>query len=459
MLLAMAALIVFGVLATRNIGQAADRYVVLISVDGLAATYLNDPRAPLPTLRKLMRIGSSAEGMITSFPSVTWPSHISLITGATPAKHGVIGNSVLDRATGKQITYIGDATFTKDECVRVPTLYDAVSNAGMKTASIIWPACNGAKTLNWMIPDSNQERLHRKYTTPGLAQELDRAGISISQLGRWGWGHAYSPMRDATYTRVAKYLLKKHQPNLLLLHLITPDHVEHAYGPHVDEAYWSVGNADDRIREIWETLQSPPLAGKSTLFIVSDHGFAPYSKLIKPNVVLRQQGLIEVDSKGKVAARRVWCHPSGGAAMIYIFDSPHRAQLMKRLKKSLAQIEGVAKVLGPSEFKRYGLPDPADNPQQADLMLSAKPGYSFSGGYSGIKTIQDVGSRKGAHGHLPEARYMHATFIAAGAGIKPGKKLKRISNLDVAPTIARLLGVKLPTADGRVLTEILQKEH
>ncbi len=275
--------------------SAGDRCVVLVSVDGLAASYFDDVRTPLPQLRALARRGARAEGMQTAFPSVTWPSHVSLITGAWPAKHGVIGNSVLNRKTFEKIAYIGDPVFTKDECVKTETLYDAAHRAGLKTASIIWPATNGADTLDWSIPDSNQQRIHDRFTTPGFADELDKAGISIRKLGKWGWDHKVAAMRDATYARVATYLLKKHQPDLLIVHLITPDAFEHDYGPHVEEAYWACGNADDRIREIWETLQTPELRDRSTLFVVSDHGFAEYTRSVQVNVFFRQLGLVTLD--------------------------------------------------------------------------------------------------------------------------------------------------------------------
>src|SRR5688572_32212742 len=88
--------------------KAADgpvKHVVLVSIDGLAASYLDDPRAELPTLRMLAKRGAVAKGMITSFPSVTWPSHTSLVTGVQPARHGVIGNSVLNRKLGRAVTY------------------------------------------------------------------------------------------------------------------------------------------------------------------------------------------------------------------------------------------------------------------------------------------------------------------------------------------------------------------
>src|SRR5438034_6354355 len=98
------------------------KHVVLVSVDGLAASYLDDPRAEMPTLRKLAKSGAVAKGMITSFPSVTWPSHTSLITGVQPARHGVIGNSVWSRKLDRPLTYIGDPELTKDEAIKVPTL-------------------------------------------------------------------------------------------------------------------------------------------------------------------------------------------------------------------------------------------------------------------------------------------------------------------------------------------------
>src|SRR5438034_7370900 len=120
--------LLFSVIVASAFGglHAADgppvRHVVLVSVDGLAASYLNDPRAEMPTLRKLAKSGAVAQGMITSFPSVTWPAHTSLITGVQPARHGVIGNSVWSRKLDRPLTYIGDPELTKDEAIKVPTL-------------------------------------------------------------------------------------------------------------------------------------------------------------------------------------------------------------------------------------------------------------------------------------------------------------------------------------------------
>jgi predicted AlkP superfamily pyrophosphatase or phosphodiesterase len=432
------------------------RHVVLVSVDGLAASYLSDPKAKLPTLRKLAAQGASAKGMLTSFPSVTWPSHTSLVTGVSPAHHGVIGNSVWDAKRNRSLTYIGDPELTKDQAIRVPTLYDAAFSAGLTTGSVIWPCCNGAKSLNWVIPDSNKPELHAKYTTPGFVDELAKAGIDISQLGEWGWSKDRSTDRDLVYTRVANYLLEKHGVNLLLVHLITPDGVEHAYGPHTREAYAAVAESDQRIAEIWATLQKLPLAGKSTLFVVSDHGFAPYEKFIKPNVVMKELGLIETDADRKVTKRDAWCVAQGGSAFIYILDETRRKEIARQLQEKFAALDGVTSLLEPAQFAKLGVASPDVNPEAPHLVLTTGPGYSFSDALTG-PSVESAGGLKGTHGHEPSPDYMHATFIAAGAGIKPGTKLDVIKNTDVAPTIARILGFDLRDVDGRVLEEIFAK--
>ncbi|HTN76241.1 MAG TPA: ectonucleotide pyrophosphatase/phosphodiesterase [Pirellulaceae bacterium] len=432
------------------------KHVVLVSIDGMGASYLNDPRADLPNLRALARQGAAATGMVTSFPSVTWPCHTSLITGVVPAKHGVIGNGVWNRELNRGITYIGDPTLTKEESIRVPTLYDAAHAQGLSCGSVIWPCCNGAKSLRWCIPDSNKPELHAKYTTPGFVEELSKADIDITKLGEWGWSKERSHDRDIVYTRVANYLLEKHRVNLLLVHLITPDGVEHNVGPHTREAYQAVHESDQRIGEIWQTLQGPELKGQAALFVVSDHGFAPYEKNIRPNARLRELGLITVDAADKVTERQAWCVSQGGSAFIYVLDKSRAAEIAKQLQKEFAAQPGVTSVLTPESFAKLGLPAPESNSEAPQLILTTGPGYSFADNVAGDVVI-DVGSQKGTHGHDPQPAHMHAMFVAAGAGIQPGVKLDVIQNVDVAPTIARLMGIPLKEVDGQVLEKILAK--
>src|SRR5262249_57257026 len=125
---------------------------------------------------------------------------------------------------------------------------------------------------------------------------------------------------------------------VVLAHLVTPAAVEYAYGPDTPEAYKVVNESDQRIGEIWSTLQEPPLAGRAALFVVSDHGFAPYEKFIRPNVVLRELGLIETDSKDKVTSRKAWSVTQGGSAFIYVLDAGQKAAITTQLKERLGKL-------------------------------------------------------------------------------------------------------------------------
>src|SRR5260221_8755637 len=184
---------------------ASERIVVLISVDGLAHYYFDDPKAEMPTIRQLAAEGARAEKMKCSMPTVTWPNHTTLVTGVNPGKHGVIGNSYLDRAKGTIVSLIPDPLFNKDEIVKTPTIYDVAKAAGLKTAAIIWPASRGAQTLDWTVPDVATDELFQGYATPSLLTEFKAAGIPSEKQGGW-WKTGQGQARDRGDARKLKFV-------------------------------------------------------------------------------------------------------------------------------------------------------------------------------------------------------------------------------------------------------------
>jgi hypothetical protein len=126
------------------------------------------------------------------------------------------------------------------------------------------------------------------------------------------------------------------------------------------------------------------------------------------------------------------------------------------LKTLFAGVEGVAEVLdATTEAHARGMPTPAENEAMGELILYPKAGYAFNGGAAGDIVNGPAVNYGGTHGYSSADPELDGIFIAQGAGIKIGVKLERVRNLDVAPTIARLLEVALPTADGRAMEEIL----
>jgi predicted AlkP superfamily pyrophosphatase or phosphodiesterase len=433
-------------------GRAAD-HVVLISVDGLAAYYLDDPKAPMPAIRGLAAEGARAQGMVGSFPTVTWPNHTTLVTGVECARHGVFGNSYFDRTKLEVVRFLPDPLFDKDEIVRSPTIYDAAHRAGLKTAGIIWPASRNAKTLDWTVPDCGTKELWDRYGTPSWMEELRREGIPVDMQETWcktGGG----VQRDWMYARMTAQVIRRHRPNLVLLHLVEADHVQHAKGPRTPDAYWAASYVDDRVRDVLEALEAAGIRGRTAVFVVSDHGFIGYTKTVNPNVRLKKDGLIRMEGE-KMAARQAYVVAQGGGAFVYVLDPARRAELVATLKSTLGGLEGVAAALDEGEFGRIGFAPPAGDPRLPDLVLSAKDGYSFSDKIAGDAVVEE-GPLKGSHGYLPDEPQMRATLVAAGAGIRRGARLGLVRSVDVAPTIARLLGLALDGADGRVLAEMLR---
>lgn len=437
----------FGALRADAAPSPANRIVVMISVDGLAGYYLDDPKAEMPNIRALAAAGARAASMKATTPTVTWPNHTTLVTGVAPAKHGVVGNNYFDRATGKRVVLIGDPVYDQEQIVKVPTLYDAARAAGLKSAAIRWPATRNAATLDWTIPVCRKKKLRQQYTTPSLLRECREAGLDLDKSSSEPDG------LDATCTAIFNLVLREHHPNLALLHIINVDHAEHEYGPRSNEAYAAVKLADQRVGEVWQELKQD-FPGRATLLVVSDHGFSPITRVVLPNVILRQAG-INQSSAGETRPA-VSVVPQGGAAFLYVAGEADRNAVLARVRKAFTGVEGVAKIIGVREFPKYGVADPQVDPHAPDLILFAQLGYSFGDTAAGDLPFKDKPERSGSHGHDPNLPELHATFVAWGAGIKPGARLGEISNLDVAPTIARLLGLRY-SADGKALTKILQR--
>jgi len=426
-----------------------DRTVVLMSVDGLASFYLNDPAAEIPTIRKLAAEGASAAGMTAVNPTVTWPNHTTLVTGVTPARHGVVGNNYLDRTSGNKITVIWDPDLNKDEIVKAPTIYDVAKAAGLKTAAVHWPASRGARSLDWAVPDCSKPELLAGFSTPVVLEEAKAAGIDIVNDDDGNpRRRTESTEEDRRFLDVFKLILSKHRPNLALFHVLAVDYTQHKEGPRSPKAYEALKAADDQVRQVWETLQKE-FPGKSTLIVVSDHGFSLNKTRIALNPIFQDAGLLEVVGD-RVTGGSVQIVPQGGSVLLYINDAANRAETEQRVRQAFAKVDGIDKIISSGEFADYGIGDPKHDPHAPDMVFFAKLGYYFGDTAAGKKA-----ESKGTHGHDSHLPDLRATFVAAGSGIKPGTKLGLINNTDVAPTAAKLLGVEMPGTEGKPLTDAL----
>ena len=433
---------------------ADDRLVVLISVDGFAHDYFDDPKAHIPTIRKLAAAGTRAKRMECSYPTVTWTNHTTLVTGVSPGKHGLIGNDYFDRATLKKVPFIPDPLFNKEEIVKSPTIYDLAKAAGMKTGAVCWPASRGAPTLDWTVPDVFDQELFEKYSTPALLAEARAAGIPFEKQMIWcKQGGEGKPMRDSMYARLASLIVEKHRPNLLLLHLVSVDSCEHSYGRNSPEAYWALNDSDNRVRDVVDAVAAAGLTDQTTFVVTTDHGFYNFTKTINLNVLLRKEGLLK-SLGSKVSSAQAYAMAEGGACFVYVLDQANRESIIASLKPKLQAMEGVSYVT--DKASDVGHQPASADPREPDLFLSAKDGYSFTDSLADNAEINSSDVVKGSHGHLASEPGLGGAFVISGKGIKTGLVLEAIQNLDVAPTIGEILGIEMKAVEGKVLREALK---
>jgi predicted AlkP superfamily pyrophosphatase or phosphodiesterase len=425
-------------------GQDRSAHVVLISLDGFTARALADPALPLPTLRRLAKDGATARVMTPANPTVTWANHTSIISGVTPAKHGVIFNGLLVHEPGMPPKV--EPWRDKSEMVHAPTLYDIAHGKGLTTAQVDWVAIWNAPTVTWEFrerPDPANP-ISREMVAAGLVSQEDVDGFSTRNI----------VFRDRVWTDAAAHIIRTHKPNLMMFHLLTLDSVQHRYGPDTLAAQSTMAHLDGQVAEIVKAVEQAGILDRTTFVIVSDHGFKRVKRQINPNVALAKAGLVQV-MDGKATKAEAWIVPEGGTALAYVTVPDADGSRLARVKQALAGIEGIDRVIDPSGYAALGLPLPSASDQMGPLFLTAKDGYAFTAGL-GEQVVGDASEGSfGAHGYVNTDPELGAIFIASGRGIRAGVALDAIRNVDVAPTIARLLGLDLPNADGTVLAAIL----
>jgi predicted AlkP superfamily pyrophosphatase or phosphodiesterase len=407
---------------------AQERHVLVISVDGLGASLYDRlaGKIHISNLPRLRREGSYAEGVLGVYPTVTYPSHTTIVTGRMPAEHGIYSN-LSSRAPGKNL---GD-WFWFASAIKVPTLWDEARAHHLTTGTVFWPVTAGGP-IDWDVPEiwDPQKPLQvdptyvAQYATPGLLFE------ALLEIGPPPRGE---PL-DVTRTRLATFILKKHKPNLLLVHLCDLDGEEHQFGPDSPQAATTLEKIDGHVGELLAAVQAAGLADSTDVFIVSDHGFLPVKTELKPNLLFVKAGLLSADEQGNVTGGRIDTVANGGSLFVYW---PKSEDLRSQVNEALKPLRDQGVLWG--VLDRAALKDLGAEPA-AQMALEAPSGYGFSSNAAGGLLAKGK-STTGTHGYLPFRRDLEASFIAWGPDIRAGVDLHTIRMTEIAPTILKAMGI------------------
>jgi predicted AlkP superfamily pyrophosphatase or phosphodiesterase len=415
--------------------------VLLISVDGMKPEAVIDAQShglKVPNLRAFMADGAYAGGVRGVLPTLTYPSHTTLLTGASPAKHGIIDNTTFDPLLRNSRGWYWYA-----EDIRVPTLWDAAAAANLTTANIYWPVSVGAAiTYNlpqiWRAGTDDDLKLQRALSTPGLEQELS------AELGRYPGGMEEGVADDEIRARFAIRLLEKKHPRFVTVYLTGLDTEEHASGPFSQKSNQTLERLDAVVGSLRAAAEKAA-PGRATVCVVSDHGFAAIEHDVNLYAAFREAGLFSVDKDNKVTEWKAMLWPAGGSAAVMLAD-PKDEQLRGRVRALLDKLasdpaNGIDRIWSQQDIQQgRGFPDAA-------FLVSLKIGYEMA--YALSMPLVTKPSNLGMHGYVPDRAEMRSSFFIVGPHIPKGKSLGEVDMRQIAPTLANILHIRLAGAELR----------
>ena len=429
--------------------SSADAHVILISLDGFAASRLEGEELELPNLRAVARSGAWAKSSETVFPSTDLPAHTSILTGVPPRLHRVLGNRMHNRETGE---YFQVTNKPRSETVKVLTLFDAAKSKGYRTASFFWPASREDPAVDHNIPFvlTGDLRADINASDPAFLEELRENEVFIDFFFSWYSDLPLQVTSDRILTRAAVHVIEKYKPQLLAIRLPAMDRYQHEYGPDHYLAKAAFTAADYNVGLIRRATERAGIANETTFVIVSDHGFHTIEHSVNVHPLFEQAGLLE----------EVNLHPYYLSVVVELteqFDAQkHQKSLDRVFEKALA-LEGISRVVRPYEFAELGLPSYDEDPHVL--------GHYIFLGDSDTRVVIDEASESTrrtvlsvpihAHDYIPDDDHIDPLFLIAGNGIRSGVRLGRVHNLDVAPTIAYLLDLQMSNLSGKILSEAL----
>lgn len=407
-----------------------ERYVVLISIDGFRPDFYLDSLWQAPTLQRLMREGVYAQSVKPVYPSVTFPNHISMVTGMLPNKHGIYYNRPVN---SKEKAW----SFSM---IKTPTVFDAVQAAGLSSSAIFWPV-TAESTIHYNVPSSalmkkeSTSDFMNQVASPGLWKELEQNAIG-----------KVLPMEiktDENTGKMTSYILKMYKPAFTAVHLVGIDHAQHKVGLKNQSVADALKVIDDAIKNIIQAIDESGMTDHTTLLIAGDHGFCDVHASLSPNVWLKKKGIYKSNNRWKARF-----YASNGSAFLYLKD-PGDERTLRRVKRILDDLpeeqKALFRIIEKDELQHLGA-DP-------DAFLALNPAQGI--------IVRQTGSGKllkpvtgGGHGYLADFPDIMTGFIGWGKGLSAGTVIQQMKVPDIAPIIARLLEIDFHAEDGEAIEDI-----
>ncbi len=477
-----------------------DNKLVVLSLDALQTNDL-EILFNMPNFSKLKEKAAIVENLEEIYPTLTYPIHVTMVTGVTPDKHGIFHNQKSDISPkDHDWSLMGSNWYWHKENIKTETIVDAVYNSNKTVSTVCWPVTAGDKRgIN--VPEIWPERGHNEqaeelfkivdavYNSNKTVSTVcwpvtagDKRGINVPEI----WperGHNEqaeelfkSASSDVAFERyfdsyiskfdwknnndlvrftpeIALDILKNDKPDLLLCHIIWLDHIRHTYGVEGEEVKDCLRQLDVLIGRFIQATKDAGTYNNTNFIILGDHGQIDIQRIFDLNTLFVENGLIELDENQ---------NPKDYIA--YSFSAGFSTQVILKNPDNKENLEKVYKVLNEIKEKYPKYIDRIYTKEEALKEENLSGNFSFViegtlGTYFGIKYKGKTLIEKGEEGYyVYNATHGHSTkkgnkppLLAFGPDIKSNTVIKKAKMLDVCPTLAKLSNVKMSELMGKEL--------
>ena len=454
-------------IALSETAPSPDRHVVVVVWDGMRPDFVTERNTP--TLWKLAREGVTFRRHHSAYPTMTYVNGAAIATGVYPNRNGLLANreyrpqidwqKAFETADPKIIKK-GDET-SEGKYLGFPTIAELVHAAGRRTAIV------GTKSVAF-LHDRRAE-----WTTTAKDSSVRLAAAPLIQSAREEMLRLLGPFlaesvktgddRNACATRaLIEILWRDDLPAYSLLWLSEPDLTQHDHSPGAEPSMAAIRSSDRNLAAVLDALSKKNAREKTDVLVVSDHGFSTIERGIDFPGELRAAGFDAVAAFEQAPkAGQIMVVENAGTILFYITE--HDRAVASRLVEWLQHSDFAGVIFAREKFDgAFALEAVHANTADApDVMVALRwnPKPNRFGIPGQIITDATRGAGQGSHATLSEFD-VHNTLVAAGPDFRRAMMDDLPSgNIDLAPTVLRLLGLEAPHKfDGRVLSEAMTGE-
>lgn len=406
--------------------------LVALSIDCLHGYDFERGERYMPVLSRLMRAGTTVDKVRSIYPTITYAAHSTMMTGCLPKKTRVIANELLEPGA----RYPSWHWWERDNCAT--PLYRLAQAEGFRVGMAHWPVSAGAQVSVNMAeiwPATPMEECGETYVKAGCNPRRER---EIFERYKYYHSYRYHPPFDMFAHAAARDMLAVDKVDVLFVHSAYLDAAHHLEGNDGDRALEAMAREDAWLGGLLDEVRRNGDEDNTLIAVLSDHGSIDYTRVFCPNALLIERGFAKPQPAG-IGDVRAWAFSGGGAILIHVRDAADEPAV-------LALFQGAA------QDERYGIDwvMPAEaalgfKPDDTTFVIEMREGWAATAEYE-QGALYSCPTRA-THGYLPH-KGPQPLAVFAGPGVAAGRRIEQAHLCDLAPTLAKWLGVDMPGVDG-----------